>query len=72
MVELITPAEALHEAVTDLIEESECGLFEALGVLDVVKSELTLAGLAADEDESDDFASEEVVGEFESDGVVGE
>ena len=70
MSELITPAEALHEAVTDLIEESECGLFEALGVLDVVKSELTLAGLAADEDESDDFASEEVVGEFESDGVV--
>ena len=70
MSELITPAEALHEAVTDLIEESECGLVEALGVLDVVKSELTLAGLAADEDESDDFASEEVVGEFESDGVV--
>lgn len=72
MSELITPAEALHEAVTDLIEESECGLFEAVGVLEVVQSELTLASLAADEDESDDFASEEVVGEFEGDGVVGE
>ena len=67
MPELITPAEALHEAVTDLIEESECSLFEAVGVLDVVKSELTLASLAADEVEA-----EEVEGEFESDGVVGE
>jgi hypothetical protein len=67
MPELITPAEALHEAVTDLIEESECGLFEAVGVLEVVKSELTLASLAAEEDEA-----EEVEGEFESDGVVGE
>jgi hypothetical protein len=72
MSELITPAEALHEAVTDLIEVSECSLFEVVGVLEVVKSELTLESLAADEDESDDFASEEVVGEFESDGVVGE
>ena len=67
MPELITPAEALHEAVTDLIEESECSLFEAVGVLDVVKSELTLASLAADEVEA-----EEVEGEFESDGLVGE
>ena len=72
MSELITPAEALHEAVTELVEESECSLFEAVGVLEVVKSELTLASLAADEDEADDFASEEVVGEFEGDGVVGE
>ena len=72
MSELITPAEALREAVTDLIEESECGLFEAVGVLDMVKTELNLAYLAADEDEADDFASEEVVGEFEGDGAVGE
>ena len=47
MSELITPAEALHEAVTDLIEECECSLFEAVGVLDVVKSEITLASLEA-------------------------
>jgi hypothetical protein len=72
MSELITPAEALHEAVTDLIEESECSLFEAVGVLEVIKSELTLASLAADEDEVEDFAPKEVVGEFEGDGVVGE
>ena len=65
MSELITPAEALHEAVTDLIEESECSLFEAVGVLEVVKSDLTLASLSADEDD-------EVKGVFESDGVVGE
>ena len=70
MSELTTPAEALHEAVTDLIEESECGLFEAVGVLDVVKSELTLASLAADE--GDGEGVEEVEGEFESDGVVSE
>ena len=67
MSELITPAEALHEAVTDLIEESECSVFEVIGVLEVIKAELTLAGLSADEEEA-----EEVVGEFESDGVVGE
>ena len=75
MSELIIPAEALHEAITDLIEESECCIFEVVGVLEVTKAELTLAGLAglaADEDESDDFASEEVEGEFKSDGVVGE
>jgi hypothetical protein len=67
MPEILTPAEALHEAVTDLIEESECGLFEAVGVLEVVKAELNLASLAAEEDEA-----EEVEGEFESDGVVGD
>jgi hypothetical protein len=72
MSEIITPAEALHEGITDLVENSECSLFEAVGVLEVIKSELTLASLAADEDEADDFASEEVVGEFGSDGVVGE
>jgi hypothetical protein len=72
MSEILTPAEVLHEEITDLIEESECSLFEAVGVLEVVQSELTLASLAADEDESDGFASEEVVGEFESDGVVAE
>ena len=70
MPDLITSAEALHEAVTDLIEESECSLFETVGVLEVVKSELTLASLAADEDEAEEV--EEVEGEFEGDGVVGE
>jgi hypothetical protein len=64
MPEIITPAETLHEDITDLVENSECGLFEVIGVLDVVKAELILAGLAADEDEAE--------GEFESDGVVGE
>ena len=72
MPEILTSAEVLHEAVTDLIEKSECGLFEAVGVLEVVKAELTLASLAAEEDEAHDFAPEEIVGEFESDGVVGE
>ena len=67
MPEIITPSEALHEGITDLVESSECGLFEAIGVLEVIKSELTLASLAADEDEAD-----EAEGEFESDGVVGE
>jgi hypothetical protein len=65
MSEIITAAEALHNDITDLVENSECGLFEAVGVLDIVKTELALASLAADEDE-------EVEGEFESDGVVGE
>jgi hypothetical protein len=65
MSEIITPAEALHEGITDLVEGSECGLFEVIGVLEVIKSELTLASLAADEDEAD-----EAEGEFESDGVV--
>jgi hypothetical protein len=60
MSEIITPAETLHEDITDLVEGSECGLFEVIGVLDVVKAELILAGLAADEDED------------EADGVVGE
>jgi hypothetical protein len=60
----ITPVEALHESITDLVENSECSLFEVIGVLEVVKTELTLASLAADEDE--------VEGEFESDGVVSE
>ena len=67
MPEIITPAEALHEGITDLVESSECGLFEAIGVLEVIKSELTLASLAADEDEAD-----EAEVDFESDGVVGE
>ena len=70
MSELITPAEALHEAVTDLFEECECSLFEAVGVLDVVKSEITLASLAAEA--AEEVEAEEVEGEFESDGVVGE
>jgi hypothetical protein len=59
----ITPVEALHESITELIEETECSLFEVIGVLEVVKTETTLASLA-DEDE--------IEGEFESDGVVGE
>jgi hypothetical protein len=60
----ITPVGAFHGLLTELIEETECSLFEVIGVLEVVKSELTLASLAADEDEAE--------GEFESDGVVGE
>jgi hypothetical protein len=64
MPEIITPVEAFHEGITDLVENSECGLFEVIGVLSLVKTELKLAFLAADEDEAE--------GEFESDGVVGE
>jgi len=60
----ITRVEALHESITELIEETECSLFEVIGVLEVVKTETTLASLAADEDEAE--------GEFEPDGVVGE
>jgi hypothetical protein len=59
----ITPVEALHESITELIEETECSLFEVVGVLEVVKTETTLASLA------DEIEAE---GEFESDGVVGE
>jgi hypothetical protein len=59
----ITPAEALHESIAELIEETECSLFEAIGVLEVLKTETTLASLAAEV---------EAEGEFESDGVVGE
>lgn len=67
MPEIISPAEALHEAVTDLVEQSECGLFEVIGVLDVVKAELILASLAADEDDADEEDED-----FNNDGVVGE
>ena len=59
----ITPVEALHESITELIEETECSLFEVIGVLEVVKTETTLESLA------DEIEAE---GEFESDGVVGE
>jgi hypothetical protein len=59
----ITHVEALHESITELIEETECSLFEVIGVLEVVKTETTLASLA------DEIEAE---GEFESDGVVGE
>jgi hypothetical protein len=63
MSEIITPAEALHESITELIEETECSLFEVIGVLEVVKTETTLASLA------DEIEAE---GEFKSDGVLGE
>jgi hypothetical protein len=59
----ITPVEVLHESITKLIEETECSLFEVIGVLEVVKTETTLASLA-DEIEAEN--------KFESDGVVGE
>jgi hypothetical protein len=59
----ITHVEALYESITELIEETECSLFEVIGVLEVVKTETTLASLA------DEIEAE---GEFESDGVVGE
>jgi hypothetical protein len=53
----ITPAEALHESITELIEETECSLFEVIGVLEVVKTETTLASLA-DEIEAEGVVSE--------------
>ena len=51
MSEIITPTETLYENITDLVENSECSLFEAVGVLDLVKTELKLVFLAADEDQ---------------------
>jgi hypothetical protein len=53
----ITPVEALHESITELIEETECSLFEVIGVLEVVKTETTLASLA-DEIEAHDLVGE--------------
>ena len=65
--------EKLQEQILDLIAESECDLATANLALDLVKTELLLAHFDDDgDDEADDFASEEVVGEFEGDGVVGE
>ena len=65
--------EKLQEQILDLIAESECDLATANLALDLVKTELLLAHFDDDgDDEADDFAYEEVVGEFESDGVVGE
>jgi hypothetical protein len=43
-------AEQLHEAIAELISESDCGLYEAVGVLEAVKHEVLLASLAGDED----------------------
>jgi hypothetical protein len=60
--------EKLQEQILDLIAESECDLATANLALDLVKTELLLAHF---DDDGDDEA-EEVEGEFESDGVVGE
>jgi hypothetical protein len=46
--------EQLHEAISDLIAESECGLYEAVGVLEAIKHEVLLASLAGEEDEEGD------------------
>ena len=46
-------ADQLHEALVDLIGESECGLYEVVGVLEAVKHEVLLASLA-DEDEDEE------------------
>jgi len=43
-------AEQLHEAIAELISESECGLYEAVGVLEAVKHEVLLASLAGEEE----------------------
>ena len=63
--------EKLQEQILDLIAESECDLATANLALDLVKTELLLAHFDDDGDDGDDEA-EEVEGEFESDGVVGE
>jgi hypothetical protein len=47
-------AEQLHEAISELIAESECGLYEAVGVLEAIKHEVLLASLAGEEDEEGD------------------
>ena len=60
--------EKLQEQILDLIDESECDLATANLALDLVKTELLLAHF---DDDGDDEA-DEVEGEFESDGVVGE
>jgi hypothetical protein len=43
-------AEQLHEAISELIAESECGLYEAVGVLEAIKHEVLLASLADGEE----------------------
>jgi hypothetical protein len=53
--------EQLHEALVDLIAESECGLYEVVGVLEAIKHEILLeTSLADDEDEDGETAACEV------------
>jgi len=40
----------LYEAISTALADSECGIFEAIGVLEMAKQELLMAAL----DESDD------------------
>ena len=55
--------EQLHEALVDLIAESECGLYEVVGVLEAIKHEILLeTSLADDEDEDGEAAACEVQG----------
>jgi hypothetical protein len=47
--------EQLHEAIVDLIAESDCGLYEVVGVLEAIKHEILLeTSLADDEDQESD------------------
>jgi len=47
--------EQLHEALVDLIAESDCGLYEVVGVLEAIKHEILLeTSLADDEDQEGD------------------
>jgi hypothetical protein len=44
--------EQLHEALVNLIAESECGLYEVVSVLEAIKHEILLkTSLAEDENE---------------------
>jgi hypothetical protein len=53
--------EQLHEALVDLIAESDCGLYEVVGVLEAIKHEILLeTSLADDENEEREAAACEV------------
>jgi hypothetical protein len=51
-------AEQLHEAIAELISESDCGLYEVVGVLEAVKHEVLLASLAGEEEGEEDAEEE--------------
>jgi len=51
----------LHEAIVDLIAESDCGLYEVVGVLEAVKHEILLETSLADDDEDEEGDAEACV-----------
>jgi len=51
----------LHEAIVDLIAESDCGLYEVVGVLEAIKHEILLETSLADDDEDEEGDAEACV-----------